>query len=263
MIYEITENDIDIIDNFFRSIGFNVEILKDYDKIYVLVSGGLDSTLLAIYISFIFPGKTYFVNSKNPYENSKTLDYYKKLDNFIEINPHKDLKYKEIIIDAFKSIPKAYEKVLEDTYHKNVFGCCWFIKHKAFLNDPLFKKKNTVVISGIKRGDGKQRRIFLTQLSQGREPKNQSNGQPTFFHRHHKGQLYCYPYRDYFKKELPDNMIDILKKKFPYIKHSGCYLCPVLVLFDLTEEGRRYKDSVKYARDLGVYPFKEEEKTMF
>ena len=136
--------------------------------------------------------------------------------------------------------------------YKKIFPCCYYIKHKAFMNDKQFQEENTVVISGIKRGDGTQRRIWLTQLSQGREPCNQSDGKPTFFHKHKKGQLYCYPFRDYKWRELPDICISRLRKKYPKLNHSGCSICPVLVLFNLKKESKRYKQSIEYAAKLGL-----------
>ena len=159
---------IKLINNFFFNIGFDINLLKDFKKIYVLVSGGFDSTLLFEYIELFFPETTYAVNCFNPYEQSKTLDYFKKLPNFIQIKPDKKYNYKQILIDAFMQLPMAFEKYKKREYYKKLFGCCYFIKHKAFLKDKMFKEDGSVVISGIKWGDGRQRRIFLSQLTMGK-----------------------------------------------------------------------------------------------
>ena len=231
---------------------FDLLELEKFDKIYVLVSGGFDSTYLYEVIKLGFPNKTYPVNCFNPYEYNKTLKQIEiKDNNFIRVNPK---NYKDVIKNSFLQIPKAIKLKKQKKYHKKIFPCCRVLKHKDFMKDKRFKEKNTVVISGIKRGDGNQRNFWLRQLSEGREPRNQSNGKPTFYHKHKTGQLYCYPFRDHSKKELSDEIKNRLYKKYPYIKHSGCVLCPVLVVFNLISEGERYHKSLQYARNLNVIP---------
>ena len=229
--------------------------LSKFKKIFVLVSGGFDSTYLYEIIRKAFLEKTYPVNCFNPYEYNKTLKQIEKNDkNFISIKPE---NYKDVIKKSFLNLPKAFKLKKSKKYHKKIFPCCYVLKHRNFLKDKQFKENNTVIISGIKRGDGTQRRIWLTQLSQGREPNNQSNGKPTFYHKHRTGQLYCYPFRDFTKRELSENIKNQLWKKYPYLEHSGCVLCPVLVLFNLISEGNRYEKSLQYARNLGVFPYQD------
>ena len=229
---------------------FDFKELNQFNKIYVLVSGGFDSTYLYELIKNIYPEKTIPVNCFNPYEFNKTLKKIKKNDSkYISIEPE---NYKDVIKESFLKLPEAFKLKELKKYHKKIFRCCYILKHKKFLKDIQFKEKDTVIISGIKRGDGTQRRIWLTQLSQGREPCNQSNGKSTFYHKHKTGQLYCYPFRDYTKRQLSDNIKDKLYLKYPFLEHSGCVLCPVLVLFNLVSEGDRYHKSIQYAKNLGV-----------
>lgn len=230
--------------------------LKDFKKIYVLVSGGIDSTYLYEKLKNFYEDKIYPVNCFNPYEQSDTLKQISNDPNFIQIKPDKKYNYGKILKKSFLKLPEARKLKEQGNYHKKIFPCCYHIKHKAFMNNPLFKEKDSVVISGIKRGDGQQRRIWLTQLSNGKEPCNQSNGNSTFFHRHKKGQLYCYPFRDYKWRDLPEICIRRLKRKYPNLRHSGCEICPVLVLFDITEEKERFTKSVLYAAKLGVLDYK-------
>jgi len=219
---------------------FDFNHLKQFRKIFVLVSGGIDSSYLYTMIYPLFPHKTYAVNCWNPYEQSPTLKTLKGLSNFIEVRPPK-MEYKDILLESFKKIPKAEEARRRGKYHKKIFPCCYYMKHTAFKKDPLFQEPNTVVISGIKRGDGTQRRIWLTQM------KNKDK----FFHRHKEGQLYCYPFRDYTKSELPDKTLKDLKIYYPEIKHSGCSLCPVLVVFrDMIKNEPRVIESVKFYNKL-------------
>ncbi|MHA1233316.1 MAG: hypothetical protein ACTSPQ_22055 [Candidatus Helarchaeota archaeon] len=254
---------------FLKGYGFDVSLLREYDKIFVLVSGGIDSTILYEAIKNEFPEKTYPTNCFNPYENSKSLEIIKKDNKFIQIKPSKEFDYKQILIDAFKQLPKAFEAYKNKKYYKKLFGCCYYIKHKAFLNNKIFKENNSVVVSGIKWNDGKQRRVFLSQLAKGKPiigtSKTINNYEfiksgimdldrqiPTFFLKHRTGQLYCYPYRDFRLKEIPKEIIDYMRKKYPDLNHSGCTLCPVLVLNNIQSEGHRYINSVKFARKLGL-----------
>lgn len=214
--------------------------LKNFNKIYVLVSGGFDSTYLYEKIKEIFPKKTIPVNCFNPYEYNNTLKKIEKNDkNFIKIHP-KD--YKDIIKKSFLNLPKAYKLKEQKKYHKKVFPCCYVLKHKSFKKDIRFKEKNTVIVSRIKYGDGKQRRIWLTQLKK----------RKTYYHMHKDGILYYYPFRDYKQYELKEDMKDFLYKKYPDIEHTGCSLCPVLVLFNIYSEEERYYRSLNYAKKLNI-----------
>ena len=226
---------------------FDLRLLEKFDKIWCLVSGGIDSTYLAELIAERYPGKTFFVNCYNPYEQSKTLRQFKADYRYMESRPVSQLDYKQILEDSFRKIPQAIADRKKGHYHKKVFPCCAQIKHKEFKHEEIYKTPNTVVISGIKRGDGTQRRIWLGQLAHGKEPQNQSHGAPTFFHRHQEGQLYCYPLRDYKQRDLPKKIIQNLRKKYPKLDHSGCSICPVLVVFQdkFTEPGRTL-NSIKY-----------------
>ena len=225
-------------------IDFDFKTLESFDKIYVLVSGGYDSAYLYEIIKELYPKKTYPVNCYNPYEYNKTIKQMEKNDKkFIRINP-KD--FKDIIKKSFLNLPKAYKLKVEKKYHKKIFPCCYVLKHKNFKKDKRFKEDNTVVISGIKWGDGKQRRLWLSQL----------HNKGKFFHRHQTGEMYCYPYREYPHYELPEEIKEGLEDIYPNIEHTGCSLCPVLVLWDLKYENKRYERSVQYARNLGVFPNK-------
>jgi len=221
---------------------FNFNDLEKFDKIFVLVSGGIDSTYLYEMINSLFPNKTYAVNCWNPYEQSKTLSIFQKLSNYIEVRPQSKLNYKKVLIESFNNIPKAIELRKAGKYHKKVFPCCRFIKHNAFKKDPLFQEKNTVVISGIKAGDGQQRGFWLNDLRKG--TKTVKKG---FYHLHKEGQYYCYPFRDYRERELPNYILKLLRKKYPGLDHSGCSLCPVLVVFhDKIKDESRTIGSIKF-----------------
>jgi predicted phosphoadenosine phosphosulfate sulfurtransferase len=227
--------------------------LNDFDKIYVFVSGGIDSTYLYEKLRKFYKDKVYPVNCFNPFEKNNTLDLIKKNDkNFIEIKPKRlKLKYKDYIINSFNKIPYAIYRLKKFNQYdkKSNFNCCYYIKHKSLDCSKYLAKDNVVFINGIKSGDGKQRRIFLSQIRKGTfKYQNESS----FFLRHKRtNMLYCYPFRDYTYRELPNICLKQLRKKYPKLNHSGCFFCPVLVMFDL-KESERYNSSVILAKKLNV-----------
>ena len=227
-------------------MNFDYKTLDQFDKIYVLVSGGFDSTYLWDKISTLYPNKSIPVNCYNPFETSKTLDKISEDPKFLQVRPYAKINYGDVLRNSFLKLPEAKKLKEEGIYHKKIFPCCYYIKHKDFKKDPRFIEDNTVVVSGIKHGDGMQRFFWLTKL----------RNEGTFYHKHKEGQLYCYPFRDYMKRELPGRTKNKLLKKYPNLTHSGCYLCPVLVLYNIKSEGKRYKASIKYAKKLGVLPYK-------
>jgi hypothetical protein len=233
---------------------FDFKELDKFDKIFVLVSGGIDSTYLFEKIKQECENeKVYAVNCWNPYENSPTLEQIREYERFIEVRPFTELDYKQILTESFMKIPEAIELRKRGKYQKKVFPCCRLIKHQAFFDDPMFKEPNTVVVSGIKYGDGMQRRLWLQSLKTG---KTTTKGTviidaPTYYHKHKGGQLYCYPFRDYRKREFSESVMDELKKTYPKIRHSGCAVCPVLVLFqDKIKDEPRLDASMRFWNSL-------------
>jgi 3'-phosphoadenosine 5'-phosphosulfate sulfotransferase (PAPS reductase)/FAD synthetase len=239
---------------------FDFGLLNRFKKIYCLVSGGIDSTLLANVFQSIYGKKVIFVNCFNPYENSPTLDYFISQPNFIEIRNSGGLNYKDILVESFQQLNFAADLRKKHKYNKKIFPCCRYIKHNAFKKDPLFMDMDVVVVSGIKSGDGSQRNAFLSMLRNGKKFISQSltpnnyyflkDGveKPTFFHLHKEGQTYVYPFRDYMHREFPEKIINMLKVFYPNIAHSGCAICPVLVLFNIKAEGVRYHNSVDFMK---------------
>ena len=223
---------------------FEFAELGKFEKIFCLVSGGIDSTYLWEMVKH-FP-QAVPVNCYNPYESSATLDQLKQHPRFIQIK-NEGIDYGKVIRDSFNKIPEVINARKHHKYHKHLFPCCTIIKHKAFLEDPLFKEANTVVISGIKPRDGQQRNAWLTSLRTGKVTTKNTHPEIGFFYRHKGGQLYCYPYRDYQKRELPSSIIEKLKETYPTLQHSGCCLCPVLVVFqDRIKNEPRMKSSLRF-----------------
>lgn len=228
---------------------FDFKDLNRFEKIVCLVSGGIDSTyLFEMMLQHCDVSKIVPLNNWNPFEQSATLNLIKQFPSFIQTRPKIKLNYQDILQKSFLKIPEALQKYEEGTYHKKLFSCCYYIKERDFKKLQEFKQEGIVIISGIKWKDGKQRRIFLSLLAK----------QKTFYHKHKTGHLYCYPFRDYRYKELPDSIVEELRIKYPTLTHSGCRKCPVLVTFGLTND-ERYSESLAYYQSLNDphYPFKD------
>lgn len=217
---------------------FDFSDLERFDRVFCLVSGGIDSTYLWEMVKHLPQAAP--VNCWNPYEQNNTLKQLRGHPRFMEVRPASEMDYRQVLVDAFNKIPEAYRLKRASKYHKHVFPCCRWIKHDAFKRDPMFQQPNTVVISGIKAGDGQQRRFWLQKLRK----------ESRFYHEHKEGQLYCYPFRDYRKRELPRDVLTTLRQTYPGLRHSGCAICPVLVVFNIRSEGERYRRSVKFWHDL-------------
>jgi hypothetical protein len=98
-----------VLDSFFKSIHFDIELLKDFEKIYVLVSGGHDSTLLAEWISHHYPETTYFVNCYNPYETSPTLtDFESKGLIVVKPDKHSLFSFTGDVAPTIISVPPTH-----------------------------------------------------------------------------------------------------------------------------------------------------------
>jgi hypothetical protein len=240
---------------------FDLEQLEKFKKIYVLVSGGIDSTYLLELINEKFPTKTYAVNCYNPYEYSKTLRRIEKKHKYISITPNKKYIQREVLRNAFLKID--YLKKSGKKYSKKYFGCCRIFKHQMFKKDKRFTEEGTVIVSGIKYGDGNQRRLFLHQLQDGQARIGSTNtdnnytggANPTFFHKHKWGAVYCYPFRDYKKVNLPEEIVDELKEMYPNLDHSGCIICPVVYMYRHKIKNPTQKQKIQIENSIRYYNF--------
>ncbi len=232
---------------------FDLNSLSGYRKIFVLVSGGIDSTYLWELIREKYPERTIPVNCVNPMESNTTIHEIAKHPKFIAVAPtnigNGERTYASVLYDAFQNIPAAMELKKREKYSKKIFQCCKWIKHDAFKSNPMFAEADTCVISGIKAGDGSQRRLFLKSLKDGVERAKGVKilSHPTFTHKHKWGATYVYPFRDYIHNELPHDLVTALRKRYPKLTHSGCKLCPVLVVMaHRTYTDPRFIQSMEY-----------------
>ena len=224
---------------------FLEELESDFPQVttlYFLCSGGWDSTCMLMelheHVRDKYDCHIVFNNTRlNPRKCVETVNRLSRITGFeiIELEPDRD--HREIMREAFSSatLDRARKLVEEKRYHKRVFRCCHYLKEKP-LNDflrALPDRDSCVVLSGIKKVDGKQRRIFLTQLTKA----------GTYFRYIKRRRVHFgYPLRDVTAKEVEECINNL-----PFeVIHSGCNICPVLLLFDIREDEKRYAASVAF-----------------
>lgn len=222
--------------------------LNKFDKVYLLVSGGRDSTYTALKLKEV----EFWI--KRPIillfqDTGLNIAPCRKI---IEALPRKTgweletipntLKSKsmKLVVESMGAMEKAEKQLKEGKYSKKVFKCCYHLKKKPF-NEWLKKedRTNQVFINSIKLGDSWQRRRWLLDLIEEQEK---------FWFNRQKGTWYYYPLRDTVTKDVDSFLAK--EKDFWNTPHSGCSVCPILVLFDLEKEGERYLRSVKVYNNL-------------
>jgi len=222
--------------------------LNKFDKIYLLVSGGRDSTFTFLNLWELRnwikrPVILLHTNTGNRMkEAEQTLALYpeqmkidensKKSWKRVDLEARKYLPKKpmQIIIDSLKKLDEAKTLLEEGKYSKKVFPCCYWLKKKPFEKWlQLDDHSNDVFILSIKPGDSNQRGFFLNKL---RKEKTHF-----WFNRRHRTWRY-YPLRD-CKQETVNSFLAI-NKLFWNTEHSGCRICPIIALFDLDKLGVRY-----------------------
>lgn len=249
--------------------------LNRFKRIYILASGGRDSTfyilkLMEFQYWLTKPVTILFTDTGN--ETTSALITLEKLDQAIkahnsELPPSKKWSYlilatKAIlpkkpvfyIKKAFMKIPKAKKILLEtpDKYSKKIFPCCYYLKHRVFdlwirengFQDDPYKG---VFASCIRPGESLYRRRWLKDL---RDLKKH------FWFIQRSKVWYYYPLRDIMVKEVNKHFQQGME--FMDTKHSGCQICPILVLFNIKSEGKRYYQSLRVYENLKARGFIKE-----
>lgn len=226
---KIKSNNSYISEDFFK------EICSIPGKKIILVSGGIESTYIALEFFNRNIRCSYLHNDTGLVMESskKSLNWlYEKTKHNVDdfyITHAQDYLKNETVLDVIKYAFESIDKPTKSGfYDRSIMKCCRKLKKNPCVK--FIKKNNlqeSVLISGIARYEGRQRRMFLSQLKK----------RNTYLHFHtSKNILYAYPFRDFGKKP-----------SIPGIKPSGCKICPVLVRFNMIEqEPIRYAKSKKY-----------------
>ena len=223
-----------IPDEFFQEI-------EGYAPVYISVSGGQDSTYTALqFYNRGIQSTLVHNNTLNRMKSSiTTLQKIQELTGytFVELKP--EVKFKEVTIDSFLALKKAKEMKDQQRYSKKVFRCCYHLKHKPFAKFLKSTPAGSIVISSIRPGESMRRSLFLRKLRNLNTFLN--------YHKRHK-VMYGYPLRDFEGRSENSTIIDYFRKIGWNVKHSGCNICPVLLLFNLFK-----KDPLRYVKSKRFY----------
>ena len=228
-----------------------IEEIKGFETIYCLISGGYHSTTSALLLHDYGFRNIVLVHNKTFLEMKSSIRTMQKIQNitkypYIEIIP--DLKGDsvwDIMRKSLQKIPEVREDIKNKKYDRSKFECCRKLK-----KSPGYKffrtKENSIVIDSQCPYESNQRNYRL------REIRNDN----TYLREMKKGYVKAYPFRDFYSEKpfLPY----LRRKGFSKIKHSGCIICPILIVFKMYKE-ERYYNTLKAMARAGLPCF---EKTM-
>ena len=209
--------------------------ISNFKHIYIEISGGYHSTITTILF--------YECGYKNIFliHNDTKLQYNECLENIQKIiyitdypiifkKPNlKGKKISQILKESFNNIKIAK---LHLKNYRDYFKCCTILKEKRkykWNNDYLLD--NSIIISSLCPYESFNRQIRLFQLKQNNT-----------YIRFHKSQniIKGYPYRDLiighrnYSRKYYDNLFENKLNEYNFnIKHSGCRICPIRILFPI------------------------------
>lgn len=232
--------------------------ISNFKKIYIEVSGGYNSNvsvLLFYEIGFkditLIHNHTY-LQYKECLENiTKLIDltnysiiikYPKIPANFKSIN--------EVIKVSFQNIDKAKQNIKQ---YRDFFPCCRILKmkhNKSWNNKMLLN--NSIIISSLTPYESFNRQMRLFELKK----------QNTYIRFHKTQNIFKgYPYRDLlvgnrrYSRNIFDKLFENKLKEYNLnIKHSGCRIYPIRILFpDMLIQN---DCSIKYNNFINLFPNK-------
>lgn len=239
-----------------------IEEIKQFETIYCLASGGYHSTASALLLKdhrfenvILLHNKTY-LESRSSKETMKKLQ---KLTRYSYIETEPDLKGEtvwEIMKRSFQKIPEVMEDIKNKKYNRKKFECCTKLKKDSgdiFLKNVRTEKMlirdnhisfDFVVIDSSCPYESNRRSYYAMDL------RNRN-----IYLRFLKKRKFwkAYPFRDVFSEK---DFLPYLKSKgFHKIKHSGCVICPILIVFKIYNE--RYYNSLKAMARAGMPCFQK------
>lgn len=134
--------------------------------------------------------------------------------------------------ESFRAIPKVIEGLKDGSIkrgnHRDYIPCCRCLKETSSRRwyTKNINKKTSVVIMAICPYESKNRLRRLTELRR--------EGTFLRYHKRHGNVWHGYPFRDAYN-EYPFYKYLLTKGIIPI--HSGCKICPIRIIFDMTYEG--------------------------
>ena len=207
--------------------------ISEFENIYIELSGGYNSSVSVLLFHELGFKRVFLIHNdtKLQYiECSENIQKLIEITNYPLIVKAPNLRGKrisEVMKESFQNISLARENIKQ---YRDYFSCCRILKsHNSvkWVKDVLLDNK--VIISSLTPYESFNRQMRLFELKK----------LDTYI-RFHKTQ-HCYkgyPYRDLLKgnRRFSRKIFDVLfeNKMNEYdlnIKHSGCRICPIRVLF--------------------------------
>lgn len=214
-----------------------------FKRIYCWVSGGKDSTALALSLydqQDQIEGEIILIHINTGLRmqsSNETLQKLKKQTKFplIELKPSLP-SLPNILKESFRAIPDAEKAYKEGKYDRRIFSCCTELKHKPgreFIKSiPKRERERYVFLSAITPRESRRRGWFLNDL----KTKNLYHIWNTKMH-----AFYAYPFRDLYSTQSTEKFL--WDHDFRHTQKSGCVICPILLLFNL-----EYKEPIRWIR---------------
>ncbi|MCK5605226.1 hypothetical protein KAR91_25265 [Candidatus Pacearchaeota archaeon] len=207
-----------------------------FTRVYSWVSGGKDSTALSL---ALFEQQEQInaeiilihINTGLRMKSAEdTITKLRKKTKFGYIELKADIPRKtDLLKESFAQLDKAREAKEQGNYNRRIFPCCDHLKHrpgKEFIKTiPKRERERYVFLSGITPQESRRRGWFLNGL----KVKNTYHIWNTKMH-----SFYSYPFRDLYSTSVIDWFLS--KHGFNETQHSGCVMCPILLLFNLEHE---------------------------
>lgn len=204
--------------------------LERFQDIVVTVSGGIDSTAIALDLFERGYKFTMLYNNTGRCMKSarETLVALFKLTKMPFIITYPYVDQKSITEKTKDELIKFFES--GKIYNKKMFSCCRLLKEKPYLDWIRKNRDQSIVfILGLARYEGMNRRIRLIQIMK----------QNTFLRfKKIEKSWFIYPLRDWKDEKF---LVDYVRSHpgFENATHSGCVICPVLTLFEIPGEEER------------------------
>ncbi|MFX0132079.1 MAG: hypothetical protein ACFFDN_00405 [Candidatus Hodarchaeota archaeon] len=240
-----------------------IEEIRRFEKIYCLISGGYHSTTSALLLKDYGFKNVILIHNKTHLESKSCKNTMKKV---IEITGYKYIETQldlngetiwDIIKRSFQKIPEARRKLDEWNREKkkfknmgqlkSIFECCDKLKKKPakkFYNS--INKEKSIVITSLAPYEGTNRRLRMVTL---RKKQTYIDCIKSFGNVWHG-----YPFRDEFHEAKFREYL--FSKGFSEIQHTGCVICPILILFN-HYDSHDYYNSLKAMARAGLPCFQK------
>lgn len=215
-----------------------IEEITPFETIYCHVSGGVHSTASAYLLKDHGFENVSLIHNLTYLEYPECLNLIQKIIydtgySYNVIPPNlKGKRMSEIMRESFLAIPKIKKGLENGTIKsdnvRDYIPCCKTLKKTSsrIWYTKNIDKDSSVVVMAICPYESKNRKRHLTEL---RKKK-------TFLrlHKTHGNVYHAYPFRDAYN-EYP--FYKYLKNKGLTPMHSGCQICPIRIIFNMTSPG--------------------------